>query len=481
MTEQQKQIINKGQEWIQTHREEFVAELQTLTRIPSVSRADLAEEHAPFGPECRRVLDHMLKRGEDYGFSCEDHDGYAGSIYMGSQADPIGIFTHLDVVPAGDGWIYPPFDAIYLPEHDAIIGRGCDDNKCVSVAMLFLLRMLRDLKVELKHGIRLVCGTSEETGMQDMTALLAKGMQFPRLSLVPDTGFPVNYGQKGSVSSDIATDCSGNLLAFDGGVARNSLPDHAEAVLALPFSAVASILDTLDPTLLEGITAEPISESTKLIAQGKAAHAASPQSGINALFRLSRVLTESKLLTGSAANAIEALYRLTADTYGSKEGVAYSDSMSGPLTLVYSVAHLAEGKLTVSTDCRTPITTDVEVLTKSLCDFWTSQGFTVLRTSPSKPYYRPIDDPYVQALQKVFKEVTNRDDEPFVMGGGNYARVIPNALSFGPGMPTQKKISDFLPHGHGGCHAPDEAVIMEKAHNCALIYLAAIMTLDDMI
>jgi succinyl-diaminopimelate desuccinylase len=85
------------------------------------------------------------------------------------------------------------------------------------------------------------------------------------------------------------------------------------------------------------------------------------------------------------------------------------------------------------------------------------------------------------ALQKLFQEITGRADQPFVMSGGNYARVIPNAISFGPGMPTKKSISDFLPAGRGYCHGKDEAVIMEKVHNCAKIYVLAIAMLDEML
>ena len=35
--------------WMQAHQDEMVADLQSFARIRSVSRADLAEEGAPFG------------------------------------------------------------------------------------------------------------------------------------------------------------------------------------------------------------------------------------------------------------------------------------------------------------------------------------------------------------------------------------------------------------------------------------------------
>lgn len=481
MDEMMKSLLTKTENWIEAHREEFVTELQELTRIPSISRADLAEPGAPFGPDCRKVLDHALERGRHYGFETMDHDGYAGSICYGDPDNAIGLFSHLDVVPVGEGWLYPPFDAVYLPEYDAVIGRGADDNKCTAVANLFVMRMLREFEIPLRHGIRLFCGTSEETGMQDMTALLQQGFRFPKLNLVPDAGFPVNYGQKGSVSGDFSISCEGNLLALDAGEARNVVPDAAEAVLAVEEGTVRDALSRLDSEITHPLTVTAWNAGTKISAVGKSAHAASPESGINAIHLLTRALTLSGLLNGSCANAVRLLAELTADYTGTNEGVAYRDDMSGALTLVYGVAHLTDGRLSIKADCRPPITCDVVQLEENLKKSWSSTGFTIDKTSYSKPYYIPKDDPYVVALQKLFGEITGHESNPFVMGGGNYARVIPNAISFGPGMPTKRSISEFLPAGHGGCHSRDEAVIMEKVHNCAKIYVLALVMLDKML
>lgn len=275
MDERYTALLKQPEEWIEAHREEFVTELQALTRIPSVSRADLEEPGAPFGIESRHILDHALRRGRDYGFDTIDHDGYACSICYGDPENAIGLFAHLDVVPAGDDWIYLPFDATYLPEHDAVIGRGADDNKCVAVACLFVMRMLREFGWSLRHGTRLYCRTSEETGMKDMIALLNRVHHFPKLSLIPDSGFPVNYGQKGSVSGDISIPCTGNLLAFDADSARNMIPDTASAVLSEKYKTVMEALSAL-PAWAEGVL-EIVSlhEGVQITAKGHSAQAAS--------------------------------------------------------------------------------------------------------------------------------------------------------------------------------------------------------------
>ncbi len=480
MNEKFTKLLEQTEAWIESHHDEFVKELQDMTRIPSISRADLAEPGAPFGPDCRKMLDYALERGRYYGFETMDHEGYAGSICYGDPDNALGLFAHLDVVPVGDGWIYPPFDGVYLPEHDAIIGRGCDDNKCAAVACLFVMRMLREFNWPLKHGVRLFCGTSEETGMQDMIALREKGFEFPKLSLVPDAGFPVNYGQKGSANGDISIACEGNLVSFNAGSARNMVPDVAECVIAVDIDTVKKAFAALDEEITAKIAVEAVDNGTKLTATGRSGHAMNPGGALNAIMLLARVLCKSELLEGSCKNAIEQLYSLTSDFSGNNEGVAYRDDMSGELTIAYCVANLNDGVLAVKADCRTPITCDVVELEGKLKDAWVKKGFTVIRSSYSKPYYIPVDDPHVVALQELFHDITGRDDRPGVMGGGNYARVIPNAISFGPGMSTKKRISDFLPAGHGGCHGKDEAIVMEKVFNLAKIYVIAVARMDEM-
>jgi succinyl-diaminopimelate desuccinylase len=90
----------------------------------------------------------------------------------------------------------------------------------------------------------------------------------------------------------------------------------------------------------------------------------------------------------------------------------------------------------------------------------------------------PKDDPRVEALQQFYTEVTGRNDEPYTMGGGTYSRVMPNAVTFGPGVPGTKHEYPFLPEGHGGAHGRDEVVSMESIYTCSRIYAAAIAALD---
>ena len=479
MNETYKQLLDKAAAWIEAHKAEYIAELQGIARIPSVSRADLAQPGAPFGPDCRKVLDYALERGRYYGFDVQDHDGCLGSITMGDQENAIGMIAHLDVVPVGDGWKYPQFGATYIEEYDAMVGRGVGDNKGPWVAGLFAMRMLREFGWTLKHGIRLMCGMSEETGMQDVQMMLDRGEKFPKLTLVPDAAFPVNYAQKGSVDAELTMMCGGNVLAFDAGSVRNIIPDLAVCELAADVPEVQAAFAKLPAEETAPITIEPCEGGTRIAAHGKSGHAASPASSINAIMLLTHALSASGVVTGTAKKTIDELAALTADSFGISEGIAYSDEASGDTTLVYGVAHLKDGVLTVSVDCRYSISLKGDELCAKLTKHWQSCGWEVCNLEYTNPFYIVKDDPRVVALQQLYTEVTGREDEPYTMGGGTYSRVMPNAITFGPGVPGTKHEYPFLPEGHGGAHGRDEVTAMESVYTCSRIYTAALAALDE--
>ncbi len=480
MKQAYKELIRKAEAWIAAHKEEYIKEVQGLVRIPSVSKAEEALPCAPFGPDVRHVMDYMMERGRYYGFQVEDHDGYAMSVFMGDPMDAIGMVAHLDVVPVGDGWVYPPFGATYLPERKVIIGRGVGDNKDAAVTALFAMRMLRELNWPLKHGLRILYGGSEETGMQDMKQLVQSGMKFPKISLVPDAAFPVNYAQKGSVDANLSIACEGNLIQLDAGTVRNVIPDLAECTVAIGLTAAEKALEKLDEEQKKRLTLQACEEGTRIAARGRSGHAASPDCCVNAIAVLTDALCKMEILEGSCAKAIKEVAELTADAYGVSEGVAYEDEVSGKLTLVYGVAHLKAGKLKLCADSRFCVTLRKEQLVLQLEENWKARGFEIVRLEADNPFYIPKTDARVVALQELYREVTGRDDEPYTMGGGTYSRAVPNAISFGPGLRGVERDLSFLPEGHGGGHGRDEALFLEAAMMAFSIYAVALAMLDEL-
>ena len=80
-----------------------------VMQVPSVKSE--AGPRAPFGIEARSVLSLVMDKSAGYGFQTkviDDAIGYAQWEMKGSEY--IGVLGHLDVVPAGQGWEFPPFD-----------------------------------------------------------------------------------------------------------------------------------------------------------------------------------------------------------------------------------------------------------------------------------------------------------------------------------------------------------------------------------
>ena len=76
---------------------------------------------------------------------------------------------HYDVVPASRGGQFEPRD-----RNSCIFGRGAGDMKGGLVAMIFAVRALVDLKIELRGRVELVFVPDEETGGAGGTASLAR-------------------------------------------------------------------------------------------------------------------------------------------------------------------------------------------------------------------------------------------------------------------------------------------------------------------
>lgn len=481
MNQKQKEFVRWAHQWVREHEQEMIEELRGLVRIPSVAQADLAAPGAPYGPHCRQAHDYMLARGRHYGFQTVDHDGYVGEIIMGDPDDALGYAVHVDVVPVIDEWRYPPFELTFLPEKRAVVGRGVTDDKGPAIMCLFVMRMLREYGWPLKHGIRLMFGSSEEPDMSDFIKMREMGIPFPKVSLTPDTGFPVNNAQKGLVRADLEMDCVGNLVEFESGSVRNIIPHYARCVLRTTPEAAREALSALEDELISTLEIEACEQGVQIAAHGISVHAAFPEGGVNAISLLCRALFDAHLLEGSCVKAIEKLKDLTSDVFGYNIGAGFEDEITGKLTLVYTVAHLKDGVLMVGCDSRIPVRCSVNDMAGKMKAEWTRRGFRIADELIGESVYIPPEDERVVTLQNVYHALTGTQTPPFSSSGGNYARVIPNTIPFGIQTPGLARNLGLFPEGQGGPHTHNEAQPLEELFDAAVIYAAATLALDEMV
>lgn len=468
-----KELLGKVEKWISEHKQEMLQMLSEFVQVNSVLDMSTAGEGKPYGQGCRDMLDLIRQKAECYGLYCSDVDGYALEIRNRPESDnEIGIFNHGDDVAVGGEWAFPPFCGRI--DGDFVLGRGAHDNKCGCVMSLFLLRMFNELGIEMKNGLRLVIGTKEETGMQDMEYYTAH-RKMPGTSLVPDCVYPVNFGQKGGLLGTVSAEIGDEVIELSAGVAgAASVPDRAEALVRFPAEEVASLAEGL-----EDITVKAEGENTHIYASGIATHTANPWKGKSAILALMRLMVKLPFVDEKTAKLIKGIFIFTSDYYGEPMGMQGEDD-TGRNTVVMSRIEKSGNKLTmrvVNKAClSTPVTEFIDCFEK-----WCTQyGITI---DPSAERRRHVffdrEDPRVKALQKVYKEMTGKDDPPYCMGGCTYSKVLPETITFG--IIRSFRRPDYIPAGTGDCHSPNEYIDIEVPMEGIRIYTAALLELDPIV
>lgn len=465
-----RELAEKIEEWIRSHREEFVSDLISLVNIRSVSTP--GEGGYAFGTGCKECADAFMELGERYGFLSENDDYYCASILLKGKGDgavsagELGILGHLDVVPEGEGWHYEPYQAI---ERDGyVIGRGSGDNKGGTLMSLYAMRCLRDLGYELNHTVRLIAGFNEESGMKDVVHYLAAHTP-PKYTIVCDGGWAMCIGEKGIVTADLVLELpDDSLREICGGIASNAVPDKAFARVGPVEEAVLRKMKAENP----GIEIERQGEDILICTQGKAAHAFMPHTGINAIYRLFDLLCGYPVISSAAASKINELRKCFPDDYGTGLGIDFEDQESGKTTCIGGMIRTVGRSVIQNINIRYAVTQDGETLLGNLGGRCEQAGIRVENTDHSGPRMTSPEEPVVKLLLDTYHEFMGRDYEPYVMGGGTHARVFPNALPYGPAEMGG-------PQPFGTAHGIDEAVNVDRLLKAIGVYVPALIRLDQ--
>lgn len=185
------------EDYIDSKKDEIIQELKSIIAFRSVSDKCESNE-APFGEECKKVLDYTLALGEKLGFRTKNIDGYCGYIEFGEGEEMVGIIGHLDVVPASieDGWTNSPFEAIV--RDGKIYGRGAIDDKGPVIASLYAMKAVAE-KMQVRKRVRLILGLNEEKNWECIN-YYKKNEELPTIGFSPDADFPCIYAEKGIVT-----------------------------------------------------------------------------------------------------------------------------------------------------------------------------------------------------------------------------------------------------------------------------------------
>lgn len=420
--------INK---YIDDHVSEMINCLSSLVAIPSVKAAP--EGDMPYGKENARVLAKMLAMAKESGFTVTNHENYVGTIDMNPNLETqLGVLCHLDVVPEGTGWKYPPYNLTL--SGGKLYGRGASDDKGPAVAVLFALRALKECGYRLSKNVRLIVGTDEECGSSDLVYYRQKEA-LPPYVFTPDASYPVINLEKGRMPGKIAKTICGNgektVVSVQGGVAVNAVPEKAVAVVK-GFSP-AEIL-AAKKFLPADVTMEIKTDGalTKLTINGKAAHASLPYMGKNSITALCRVL--GVLPTDDdSAELFATLSKLFVygECNGASLGINAQDEKSGALTFVFSMIRYEKGELEGSFDIRFPVCECVASVHEKLETALNNAGITLAEYKGVEPHYVDENSEFIQTLLNVYTEFTEKPGYCLAIGGGTYVHDIEGGVAFG--------------------------------------------------
>lgn len=439
--------------------QQLIACLQENLKIPSV-QGD-AEADAPYGSHVRHCLDHVLKSAKSLGFHIGNADNHLGWCEYGDGEEMVAVLGHLDVVPAGDGWTCDPFGGEI--KDGKLWGRGTTDDKGPTIAALFALAALRNSGLPLRRRIRLLFGCNEETGSADVKYYLAHGGETPVMGFTPDGEYPVINGEKGIINATFSCNYeqSGDLtlISLHGGTAPNVVPAHASAKLRCPKELARKLACLQAPSVRFTET----DYGVFVEAEGISAHGSTPGLGENAIGRL--LLTLDTLpLSGTLANAVHFLATtLGMESDGASAGIALRDDISGSLTLNLGTLTADETQMSMKINYRYPVTKEYADCAPILNAKFAEAGFSLDSEVHKAKLYIPEDAELVRTLLKVYRDQTGLDGAPKSIGGGTYAKALPNILAFGPIFPGDEVRE----------HKPDEYITIDNLIKNTQIIAAA--------
>lgn len=420
------------------YKDDIIKHTMNLINIPSVLEENEVKEGVTyrFGYYNKVALDYFLQLAEQLGFKTKNVENVCGHVEYGEGEEIFACLCHLDVVPAdgNDGrWKRDPFQAWI--ENGNIYGRGSQDDKAPAVASLYALKVLKDIGFKPQRRIRLIVGTDEESGSRGLERYLELEEK-PSLGISPDAEFPIIYAEKGISSFDITCTNASGIFATGG----------------VRYNVVAPSVDVTYNNCNCDI----------MHFKGESAHAMEPNNGINAI-----KLFINEYIKHSDDRFLKFIYENLMDTRLKDMNLNICDEEMGPLTMNIGILEMKE-ICRLGINIRYPKNLNFESFFKSFKDKAKEYGLDVTLISNTPVHYIDPNSQLIQSLHKSYIKYTNDNTPLKTIGGGTYARDIPNAVAFGVAFPDDVEVA----------HEPNEYINIEKLLKAGVIITDAIYNVN---
>ena len=432
----------------------FDESVQTIVKLLQFnSSMQPAEEGCPFGKDTADCLEYFLQLASSMGFTTYNYDNYVGEVVFG-EGEPFALLAHLDVVPAGNGWTYPPFGGVINDDVSKggvagtkIWGRGAMDDKGPAVCLLYALKALKDEGFIPSRQIKLIVGCNEESGWKCIEHY-NQVAKMPEEGFTPDANFPVIYAEKGILHVTFSFPVNNApFTALTAGERANMVCDFSSAFITK--QCAERLVGYQNP--VTGTRLSYDNTTNELRVYGKSAHGSTPHRGANALQAMLSFLAESNEDCKLAYDVL----------FNDKFRLTDMQDETGKLTLSPNVAKYKNGALEITADIRYPATMEKDAILAPL----QSLSYTIVNYQA--PLFNDPNSELIRTLNTVYNDVTEKAEQPIAIGGGTYARALKRGCAFGPEVNGEE---DTI-------HQADEYITFDKIRMLNKTYYEAIKAL----
>jgi succinyl-diaminopimelate desuccinylase len=211
-------------QWIDAHFDEQVKFLQALVQVPTDTPPG---NNAPHAARTTELLKDVGYVAEQFPVPEEEVKAYGLTSltnlivrrHFGAGGKTIALNAHGDVVPPGEGWTYPPYGGVI--ENGHMYGRATAVSKCDFSTFTFALRAVEALQskeqLSLKGNVELHFTYDEEFGGEKGPGwLLEKGLTKPDLMIAAGFSYQVVTAHNGCLQMEVTV---------HGKMAHAAIPD----------------------------------------------------------------------------------------------------------------------------------------------------------------------------------------------------------------------------------------------------------------
>ena len=452
--------------YIDSEKELLLKDLAEMIKIPSKLEGYDNPEY-PFGKNIDNALNAFLKIGEKLGFKTKNIDKHCRYIEFGEGEEMVGIVGHLDVVPEGEGWTYPPYELTIKDGN--VYGRGTIDDKGPMMAALYAMKAVME-KAEVHKRVRLIIGLNEENDWRGIE-YYKEHEELPTVGFSPDADFPCIYSEKALLTVYTEEDYTENpIIKIKGIDCKNNRINVVPKYCAVKLEVTEKISEELKKMLItkieDDISFTRIQNEFYIETRGIQAHAAHPDLGVNAVSKMVLLLNEIFNKFEVENKTIKLLANKIGNEFDGKSlGIKHVNEELGDLTLNLASLELKDGKIISGMNLRIPGDVTIEEIKEKI----TSELAEInpKYEGEKEALYIPKDNELVQKLCKIYNDYTGQNKEPLAIGGATFARAFKNCVSFGAMNPDKPDM----------CHQVDEYIELQNLIDSCNIYAIAIYEL----